>query len=132
MGTAHPRPAPQAINASSTPASGSTRSLSIAPALILSLESIAPLLLFLETSSSFGLSERQHPEIDASETEVRVQDGELTSPARLMSGSTRRMAEDIAENVSGVTDVWNEIRVQKDSSGKHNEGGLGWAAARPR
>lgn len=54
----------------------------------------------------------QHPDIDASEIEVKVQNGEVVLTGTVKWRQCKRMAEDIAEQVSGVQDVRNEIRVQ--------------------
>ena len=50
--------------------------------------------------------------VDASEIEVKVKDGEVTLSGTAPSRFMKRHAEDCAENVSGVKDVRNEIRVQ--------------------
>ncbi len=67
----------------------------------------------------------QHPDIDATDIEVQVQNGEVT-----LTGSARRhckrMAEDLAEIISGVKDVRNEIRARRDeNAGSTNAGGTG-------
>lgn len=54
-----------------------------------------------------------HPEIDAGEIEVKVSHGEVTLTGTVDNREAKRQAEDIAESVSGVTDVQNQIRVQK-------------------
>jgi len=56
----------------------------------------------------------QHPEIDASEIEVKVNNGEVTLSGTVSERHFKRMAEDIAERCSGVHDVRNEIRVQSE------------------
>jgi hypothetical protein len=56
-----------------------------------------------------------HPQIDASEIEVQVKNGEVTLTGTVDERQAKRMAEDIAENVSGVKDVHNNIRVQHGS-----------------
>ena len=53
-----------------------------------------------------------HPEVDASEIEVQVKAGEVTLTGIVEERQAKRIAEDIAENVSGVKDVHNQIRVQ--------------------
>ena len=50
-------------------------------------------------------------EIDASEIEVMVSDGEVTLSGTVDSRDQKRRAEDIAEDVSGVRNVQNNIRV---------------------
>jgi len=63
------------------------------------------------------ISERmeQHPDLDASEIEVHVTRGEVTLKGEVSERQDKRMAEDIAEEVSGVKDVTNQIRVRKRS-----------------
>ncbi|MEP6766905.1 MAG: BON domain-containing protein [Gemmatimonadaceae bacterium] len=56
--------------------------------------------------------------IDASEIEVKVSNGDVTLSGTVDSREAKRHAEDIAERVSGVTDVNNQIRVTKGNSGK--------------
>ncbi len=59
------------------------------------------------------VSERltQHPDVDARDIEVRVQNGEVTLSGSVTQRHCKRLAEDISENVFGVKDVRNEIRV---------------------
>ncbi|HEX2134865.1 MAG TPA: BON domain-containing protein, partial [Microvirga sp.] len=52
------------------------------------------------------------PHLDASEIEVTVQNREVTLSGTVNSRSEKRRAEDIAESVSGVTHVQNNLRVQ--------------------
>lgn len=52
-----------------------------------------------------------HPDIDATDIEVRVEAGEVTLAGALESRVIKRLAEDVAESVSGVRDVRNELRV---------------------
>jgi osmotically-inducible protein OsmY len=53
-----------------------------------------------------------HPDIDASEIEVKVENGEVTLTGHVDSRQVKRMAEDVAEHVSGVRDIHNQLRVQ--------------------
>lgn len=50
------------------------------------------------------------PTVDASDIEVAVQNGEVTLSGAIDSRQARRRAEDIAESVSGVTHVQNNLR----------------------
>jgi hypothetical protein len=50
--------------------------------------------------------------IDASDIEVTVQDGEVTLRGEVDDRGSRRLAEDLAEQVSGVTFVQNDVRVR--------------------
>jgi len=53
------------------------------------------------------------PTIDASEIEVAVSGGEITLTGFVFSRDQRRRAEDVAETVSGVTHVQNNLRVRE-------------------
>ena len=52
-------------------------------------------------------------EVDATEISVRVENGEVTLEGSVETRHMKRLAEDIAEDVAGVLDVHNTIRVQK-------------------
>jgi hypothetical protein len=56
-----------------------------------------------------------HPELDASEIEVSVEDGIVTLSGTVDDRRDKRLAEDIAESVSGVQDVTNNIRVSQNA-----------------
>lgn len=58
----------------------------------------------------------EHDEIDASDIEVGVQNGEVTLTGMVDSRRTKRLAEVIAESVTGVTNVENRLRVQRGES----------------
>ena len=49
--------------------------------------------------------------VDASDIEVSVDSGVVTLAGRVDSRAEKRRAEDVAESVSGVTDVSNQLRV---------------------
>jgi BON domain-containing protein/SPW repeat-containing protein len=53
-----------------------------------------------------------HPRLDAGEIEVTVTDGEITLQGIVSGRAARRLAEDIADSVSGVRDVTNQLRVR--------------------
>ena len=55
----------------------------------------------------------RHPDIDASEIEVKVENGEVTLTGKAEDRHQKRLAEDIAERCSGVTDVHNQLKVDK-------------------
>ncbi len=59
-----------------------------------------------------------HPEIDATEIEVAVTNGEVTLTGTVDHRHAKRLAEDIAEGVSGVHDVHNQIRVNRNAGGE--------------
>jgi hypothetical protein len=58
-----------------------------------------------------------NPFIDATEIEVTVSNGEVTLTGSVDDRSDKRMAEDIAEAISGVKNVENKIRVISKSMG---------------
>jgi BON domain len=66
----------------------------------------------------------QHPNIDAFEIEIEVKNGEVVLRGSVGNRHEKRMAEDVAENVSGVRDVRNELRVQS-----HEHAGAGSSTA---
>jgi PleD family two-component response regulator len=54
----------------------------------------------------------RHPDIDPSDIEVRVEQCEVTLTGTVDHRHAKRLAEDLAERVSGVTEVHNQIRVK--------------------
>jgi osmotically-inducible protein OsmY len=56
----------------------------------------------------------EHPDLDASEIEVRVAKGEVTLTGSVDSRWAKRLAEDIAESCAGVRDVMNQLHVPSD------------------
>ncbi|HWI16790.1 MAG TPA: BON domain-containing protein [Vicinamibacterales bacterium] len=56
------------------------------------------------------------PVLDASEIEVVVEQGEVTLTGSVESRDQKRRAEDVAESVSGVRDVTNQLRVSRNSA----------------
>jgi osmotically-inducible protein OsmY len=50
----------------------------------------------------------RHPEIDASDIDVRVENCEVT-----LDRLAKRLAEKIAESVPGVADVHNQVKVDR-------------------
>ena len=57
------------------------------------------------------------PLVDASDVEVRVENGEVTLDGQVADRAARRRAEDIAENVLGVTYVQNNLRARDRTAG---------------
>lgn len=55
----------------------------------------------------------RHPRIDASDIEVKVEDACVTLSGAVESREVKRAAEMAIENISGVDDVKNELRVKK-------------------
>ncbi|MFL5330742.1 MAG: BON domain-containing protein [Gemmataceae bacterium] len=58
----------------------------------------------------------QHGDIDASDIEVRVDKGEVTLTGMVDDRRIKRMVEDIADDVSGVVEVHNQIRIRRGST----------------
>lgn len=54
--------------------------------------------------------------LDASEIEVNVQNAEVTLTGTVNSRRDKRLAEDLAESVSGVTNIENRLRVKQADS----------------
>lgn len=52
--------------------------------------------------------------IDASNIEVKVENGEITLSGTVSDRRSRRAAEDLAEAISGVSHVQNNLRVKRD------------------
>jgi osmotically-inducible protein OsmY len=61
-----------------------------------------------------------HPGIDAENIEVRVKDGEVTLTGTVDDRHAKRMAEDVAWQVSGVMEVTNQLRIKR--SAEHGSG----------
>jgi osmotically-inducible protein OsmY len=59
------------------------------------------------------------PVLDASDIEVDVKQGEVTLRGTVTSRDQKRRAEDVAERISGVRDVTNQLRVSREGHG-HN------------
>jgi len=68
-----------------------------------------------------------HPEVDPSEVEIKVSTGEVTLTGTVNSRHEKRLIEDLASQVSGVSDVTNQLRVQQqqDSSRSSSSSGDG-------
>jgi hypothetical protein len=59
-----------------------------------------------------------HPGVDASDVEVKVENGEITLTGTVPSRHCKRAAEDIAEQCAGVKDVNNQLKVKTGSNGQ--------------
>jgi len=55
-------------------------------------------------------------EVDPSEIEVTVSNGEVTLAGTVMNRQMKFQAEELADDVSGVHDVHNQLRVRRDQS----------------
>lgn len=64
-----------------------------------------------------------HPNIDASEIDVTVKDGEVTLVGAVGDRGSKRLAEDIVEDVRGVRDVHNQLRVLRNVQGTTDQTG---------
>ena len=57
------------------------------------------------------------PMLDASEITVQVSEGVVTLNGSVTSREQKRRAEDVAERISGVKDVTNQLRVSREANG---------------
>jgi hypothetical protein len=57
-------------------------------------------------------------DIDATNIEIQVRDGEVILSGHVTERGMKRSAEEVAERVSGVKDVQNQIKVQSESDQK--------------
>ena len=77
----------------------------------------------------------RHPEIDPSEIEIQVQDGEVTLTGTVESRQAKRLAEDVVEQCAGVQEVHNRLRVQRSEAPQTSQvtsGQQGGEASRSR
>ncbi|HET6569205.1 MAG TPA: BON domain-containing protein [Rhodothermales bacterium] len=63
----------------------------------------------------------RHGGIDASDIEVKVETDEVTLTGTVDSRQAKRMAEDVAEDVAGVKDVHNQLRINRTDAGRNAE-----------
>lgn len=63
-------------------------------------------------------------EVDASYIEVFVKDGHVTLKGTVDSRNQKKLAERTIENLAGVDDVYNELRIREESSLKPGKHGL--------
>jgi hypothetical protein len=57
----------------------------------------------------------QDPDVDATMITAEVKNGEVTLKGTVPDRNAKRMAEEIAENCSGVKDVQNQLRVKREN-----------------
>jgi hypothetical protein len=57
-----------------------------------------------------------HPDLDASDIEVEVKDSEVILSGTVDDRWSKRLAEDLADDVSGVRDVHNRLRVRPEGN----------------
>jgi hypothetical protein len=55
----------------------------------------------------------EHGDIDATDVEVAVAAGEVTLSGTVATRAQKRLAEDVADGVTGVNEVHNRLRVQR-------------------
>jgi len=55
-----------------------------------------------------------HAYLDASDIEVSVKDGEVTLSGKVLDRTDKRLAEDVVESISGVRNVQNNLRTDKN------------------
>jgi hypothetical protein len=70
----------------------------------------------------------QHGGIDASSMEVQVQKGTVILRGMVDSGRVRRLTEEVVEDVSGVQDVENQLRVNQRTGYSSTSGDMGAGA----
>jgi BON domain len=58
----------------------------------------------------------QDPELDASDVNIEVRNGEVVLKGTVPDRESKRRAEEIAESCSGVKDVMNQIRIKREES----------------
>ena len=59
----------------------------------------------------------QHGHLDASNIDVKVNNGEVTLTGSVDSRHDKRMAENVADSVSGVKDVHNNLMIEHNNQG---------------
>lgn len=67
--------------------------------------------------------------IDASDIDVTVEQGEVRLAGTVRDRRAKRRAEDLAEDVMGVRDVMNQVRVQDDEASGERSRGTGTGRA---
>lgn len=64
----------------------------------------------------------EHDDIDCSDIEVNVINGEVTLTGTVSTRREKFLAEEIADDVSGVHDVQNHVRVRREQSPRETQG----------
>ena len=57
-------------------------------------------------------------EIDASQVEVKVEKGDVTLTGTVQNRDARRRTEDVIERISGVKEINNQVKVQRQTQGQ--------------
>jgi osmotically-inducible protein OsmY len=58
-----------------------------------------------------------HPAIDASEIEVSVSNGDVTLKGTVNNRAEKHLTESMTETVSGVKEVYNQLRITQPQAG---------------
>ena len=56
-----------------------------------------------------------HPWVDSSDVEVSVKEGEVTLTGQVVDRDSKRAIEDVADGVSGVRDVHNQLVIRREA-----------------
>lgn len=72
-----------------------------------------------------------HPDLDSQEIEVTVSNGEVVLRGSVDDRWEKRLAEDVAESVSGVSYVRNELRYHQNMGATDPSRGYGYATQQP-
>jgi osmotically-inducible protein OsmY len=67
----------------------------------------------------------RHGDVDASDIEVEVKDSEVILRGTVEDRRTKRIAEDLAESTSGVSEVHNQLRIRRTHFTRGQEKGAG-------
>jgi hypothetical protein len=60
-----------------------------------------------------------HGMLDATGIQVQVENGEVTLTGTVESRQAKRLAEDVLDSISGIRDIHNQLRVQRDQGQGH-------------
>jgi len=66
-----------------------------------------------------------HPDIDATNVDISVKNGEITLKGTIEDRLQKRLAEDLVETVFGVLDVQNQLRVEQTQWSQFQQSGTG-------
>jgi hypothetical protein len=66
----------------------------------------------------------QHGQLDAGDMEIKVHNREVTLTGTVQNRQAKRLAEDIAEAISGVSEVHNQLRISAEASGQQSHAGV--------
>lgn len=64
---------------------------------------------------------KEHGDVDASDIEIEVHDGDVTLRGEVRTRREKRLAEECIEGVAGVQDVQNQLRVRTQNSGESGD-----------